>query len=660
MGDSEPQQANPSLSMEMSQTGAADIRNSFAAEANVSPELRQELSAIDENANGDDGGGSERGYLTLNASTVRTYVATNQNAEAADMTASASLKPEDTFPGTWLVSVGVKSQSKTFHDMLHFLNIIGVGEEEDLSDFANSFEDIASSSNLGTEYTPMVSMKMKNALWRSTGLPEHMYSPVSIADMVKMVSGTRKVTTPLKARQATGNLTPRRTSWQHPDVARDRPRSEFYRPEDLAHNTPRRRRGDMDEHGSDNGIARVNNRRSTAWGVLPRLTSEKDDAYRAELMQDGDAPVDPYASSLTDEARIAEGKIRESMLKSALKEISPFSGLNEDWLQWKNDSLACFTLAGRRMVLKDEFRERARDNGWSAEQISDANRFVWTLLKSAVSGTKAQTVFDKAPVFDGATAWWELRRKYEVLGHSVMSKLEKKLEKFKPSASEDPEDMINRFESTLDKYELFPTADIWSEEKKLRKLWKLCNQYSSLRLKVQMIQSDFVSQSRPPQQRTYEYIKNEIIGQWLSFSDDEFSINIQSLDAGHSEDVTGSSPASPASSGSSCIGHDSTNSMNMTDIDKLIDIKLPHAHAARELGGGKKGGVQSLCQALNCKEMSKAPPWRKNHLYRACFQTFINDDATTSIPLKEGRTMSKGPPRDGQTRATITIAALFF
>jgi hypothetical protein len=207
----------------------------------------------------------------------------------------------------------------------------------------------------------------------------------------------------------------------------------------------------VDDLNSDNGTARVNNRRSTAWGALPRLTSDKDDAHREELMRDHDSPVDPHASSLTAEAKIAEEKIRESMLKSALKEISPFSGVvNEDWLQWKNDSLACFTLAGRRMVLEDEFRQRAHENGWSAEQISDANRFAWTLLKSAVSGTKAQTVFDKAPVFDGATAWWELRRKHEVLGHSAMSKLEAKLNKFKPSASEDPEDMINRFESTGD------------------------------------------------------------------------------------------------------------------------------------------------------------------------------------------------------------------
>ena len=51
-----------------------------------------------------------------------------------------------------------------------------------------------------------------------------------------------------------------------------------------------------------------------------------------------------------------------------------------------------------------------------------------------------------------------------------MTKLETDLEKFQPKASEDPEDMIDRFEVLLDKYELFPTADRWSEEEKLLRL----------------------------------------------------------------------------------------------------------------------------------------------------------------------------------------------
>ena len=152
-----------------------------------------------------------RGNMTAMMPTNLSEIKENDMTAVADTTTAASQKPEDSFPGTWLVSVGVKIHTVAFRDMLHFLNVIGVGEEEDLTDLANSFEDIASYSNLGTEYTPMVLMKLKNALWRTTGLPDHVESPVSIADMIKMVNGTRKVDTPLKASQSTGNPTPHQT-----------------------------------------------------------------------------------------------------------------------------------------------------------------------------------------------------------------------------------------------------------------------------------------------------------------------------------------------------------------------------------------------------------------------------------------------------------------
>ena len=194
MGDSEPQQANPSLSMEMSQTGAADIRNSFAAEANVSPELRQELSAIDENANGDDGGGSERGYLTLNASTARAYVATNQNADSNSQhfTRNAQEQSSAVSPmENWLYVMGFKPDTSTFRDALHFLNVIGLDDPDDLYALATSFEEIASSSRLGSECKPIVLMKLKNALWKETGEPEDMKEPITLADMIRFLHGSR-------------------------------------------------------------------------------------------------------------------------------------------------------------------------------------------------------------------------------------------------------------------------------------------------------------------------------------------------------------------------------------------------------------------------------------------------------------------------------------
>jgi hypothetical protein len=48
-----------------------------------------------------------------------------------------------------------------------------------------------------------------------------------------------------------------------------------------------------------------------------------------------------------------------------------------------------------------------------------------------------------------------------------MAKLKRKLEKFRPFASEDPEDnAVNRFEGILTKYELFPTATKWTPVQK--------------------------------------------------------------------------------------------------------------------------------------------------------------------------------------------------
>ena len=86
------------------------------------------------------------------------------------------------------------------------------------------------------------------------------------------------------------------------------------------------------------------------------------------------------------------------------------------------------------------------------------------MLKTSVTSTKVHHVFAKAPRFDGARAWWELRRKYEVLGNSVLEKLNQKLATFAPKISKDPEEMI--------KYEFSPTADKWSDDRKLRLIWK--------------------------------------------------------------------------------------------------------------------------------------------------------------------------------------------
>ena len=80
----------------------------------------------------------------------------------------------------------------------------------------------------------------------------------------------------------------------------------------------------------------------------------RDEQYRSSLLGT-DMPVDPYAPCLTDEAAALEGKVRQEMMKSAVKELRPYSGDGEDWLAWKNDTITLFTLAGRRIVLEENY-----------------------------------------------------------------------------------------------------------------------------------------------------------------------------------------------------------------------------------------------------------------------------------------------------------------
>ena len=91
---------------------------------------------------------------------------------------------------------------------------------------------------------------------------------------------------------------------------------------------------------------------------------------------DKEAPAGPYAACLTDEAATLEGKVRREMMKSAVEELVPNTGNGEDWLEWKNDTITLVTLAGRRVVLEENFYSKARRLKWTHRQVAEANRFV--------------------------------------------------------------------------------------------------------------------------------------------------------------------------------------------------------------------------------------------------------------------------------------------
>ena len=73
----------------------------------------------------------------------------------------------------------------------------------------------------------------------------------------------------------------------------------------------------------------------------------------------------------------------------------------------------------------------------------------------------------------------------------------------------------------MEKYKLFPTADKWSDDRKLWLTWKACSKYKALQMKVEMIKSEYTSRCRPADRLTYSYITSELVGQWLSFAGDD-------------------------------------------------------------------------------------------------------------------------------------------
>ena len=168
---------------------------------------------------------------------------------------------------------------------------------------------------------------------------------VSIVDMMRLIDTAKPTFVKAESKpppqgppghhQATGGMyDSARHQTVMPTRQRDnRRRSDFYQAEDLVYSTPNKK-------GNNEG------QEPAAWGVLPPLTSVKDEKYRTDLMSNANA-VDPYSASLTTEAAAIEEKLRQEMMKSAVKELAPYSGDGEEWLSWKDDTITLFTLAGR-------------------------------------------------------------------------------------------------------------------------------------------------------------------------------------------------------------------------------------------------------------------------------------------------------------------------
>ena len=153
---------------------------------------------------------------------------------------------DESYPTRWLQAMGVNEDAASFGHMRRFLDVIGVSDVEELEALATSFDDIV--QMIGSQHNPVTLMKLRNALWRSTGLPSTMKREVSIVDMMRLMQGPVEPTfvkadlPPQGYHQATGGMyDSARHQTVMPARQRDnRRRSDFYQAEDLMY-TPNKK-----------------------------------------------------------------------------------------------------------------------------------------------------------------------------------------------------------------------------------------------------------------------------------------------------------------------------------------------------------------------------------------------------------------------------------
>ena len=93
------------------------------------------------------------------------------------------------------------------------------------------------------------------------------------------------------------------------------------------------------------------------------------------------------------------------------------------------------TTVGRAAVLDPDYVLRAKAANTPPQDIAEANRFVYAVLKSALVGTSGAKVVEKVGRFNGSTAWVNVRRHYELTGHAIRDQLRREIDSFSPLAA---------------------------------------------------------------------------------------------------------------------------------------------------------------------------------------------------------------------------------
>ena len=98
------------------------------------------------------------------------------------------------------------------------------------------------------------------------------------------------------------------------------------------------------------------------------------------------------------------------------------------------------------------------------------------------------------PECDGETAFHQLEINNKISGHALKQQLDDELLNFAPLGREEPPDMIVRFDLLLTAYLDIESADLWSPEKKIKKILTLLRHWEDPKVTVDLQRDKYIAE----------------------------------------------------------------------------------------------------------------------------------------------------------------------
>jgi hypothetical protein len=218
---------------------------------------------------------------------------------------------------------------------------------------------------------------------------------------------------------------------------------------------------------------------------------------------------------MSKEAIEVQRRSRIKLATNAVEAIASFTGLSRDWKAFEESFQNSMSNIGYGLVILEGWPATAEIDGWTPQQIIEADRFVWDQLRtSCLTFPAAQQQLKLAGAqHSGSECYAGLLAEHGIMSYADEAVIRGELQDFGPTTDEDPIRMIARFRGLLYEYLLIPHAEPWPDDRCIRKVLSLVQPWTGLTGVVLKIQLDIVS----GQDTSFTTVCHMIRAVWESF-----------------------------------------------------------------------------------------------------------------------------------------------